>query len=65
MGADVGDHGALSQSDQGAVMRRLKAFLARLSGSLNKERSEREMAAEIESHLKLHIDDIYPGPIRK
>ncbi|HEY6345783.1 MAG TPA: ABC transporter permease [Bryobacteraceae bacterium] len=38
-------------------MRRLKGFLARLSGSLNRKRSEREMAAEIESHLELHIDD--------
>jgi predicted permease len=38
-------------------MRRLKAFLVRLSGSLNQKRSEREMAAELESHLELHIDD--------
>jgi predicted permease len=38
-------------------MRRLKVFLARLSGFLNQKRSEREMAAEIESHLELHIDD--------
>ena len=38
-------------------MRRLKAFLARLFGSLNRKRAEREMAAELESHLELHIDD--------
>jgi predicted permease len=38
-------------------MRRFRVFLTRLFGSLNQRRSEREMAAEIESHLELHIDD--------
>ena len=38
-------------------MRRLRGFLARLSGSLHRGRSERDLAEEIGSHLQMHIDD--------
>jgi macrolide transport system ATP-binding/permease protein len=38
-------------------MRRLRSFFLRLAGFFRKDRSEREMAAEIESHLRLHIED--------
>ena len=38
-------------------MRRLRAALARLVGVLTTGRRERDMAAELESHIALHIDD--------
>jgi MacB-like periplasmic core domain len=38
-------------------LRRLRVFLWRFSGLFRKERNDREFAAEIESHLQLHIED--------
>ncbi len=38
-------------------MRRLRALLIRLASSLRKNRHEREVAAELESHLQMHIED--------
>ncbi len=38
-------------------MRRLRVWFLRLAGLFNKERRERELAEEIESHLRLHIQD--------
>jgi macrolide transport system ATP-binding/permease protein len=38
-------------------MKRLRAWLLRLSGILSNPKREREFAAEIEAHLQLHIDD--------
>jgi predicted permease len=38
-------------------MRWLKAWLLRLGGVFGKERSERELGEEMESHLQMHIDD--------
>jgi putative ABC transport system permease protein len=38
-------------------MRRLRAWLLRLGGLFGKERCERELAAEMESHLHMHIED--------
>ena len=38
-------------------MRRVRAFLLRLGGLFRKERRDRELAEEIESHLQLHIED--------
>jgi len=38
-------------------MRRLRAWLLRLGGLFNKAQSERELAAELESHLQIHIAD--------
>jgi predicted permease len=38
-------------------MRSLRAWFARLGGLFNKELRERELSAEMESHLQLHIDD--------
>jgi predicted permease len=38
-------------------MRRLRAWALRLAGLLNKQRRERELAEELESHLQLHIED--------
>lgn len=38
-------------------MKRLRAWVFRLAGSFAKERCERELAQEIDSHLQMHIDD--------
>jgi predicted permease len=38
-------------------MRRLRGWFLRLSGLFYKERSDREFAQEMESHLQMHIDD--------
>jgi len=38
-------------------MRRLRALACRLPGLFRKDRHDRELAAEIDSHLQLHIDD--------
>ena len=38
-------------------MRRLREWILRLGGSFNKQRKDRELDAEIESHLQLHIED--------
>ena len=38
-------------------MRRVRAFFVRLAGFVNRNRRERELADELESHLQLHIDD--------
>ncbi len=38
-------------------MRRLRAWLIRLVGLFNKQRRERELAEELESHLQMHIED--------
>ena len=38
-------------------MRRLRVLVSRLAGLFSKDRRERELAEELESHLQLHIDD--------
>jgi len=38
-------------------MKWLRAWMLRLSGVFSKRRREREFAAELESHLEMHIDD--------
>ena len=38
-------------------MRRLRAWLMRLGGLFDKERRDRELAGELESHLQMHIED--------
>jgi predicted permease len=38
-------------------MRRLRALVARLAGLFRKDRRERELAAEMDSHLQMHIED--------
>lgn len=38
-------------------MRQLRAWFSRLGGLFGKERREREFSAEMESHLRLHIED--------
>ncbi len=38
-------------------MRALRAFFARLAGLFGKQRRDRELADELESHLQMHIDE--------
>src|SRR5687767_13133207 len=38
-------------------MRRLRGWIVRLGGLFNKQRKDRELDQEIESHLQLHIED--------
>src|SRR5262245_56118234 len=38
-------------------MRTVRAWLLRLVGVFVKSRSERDLSAELESHLQLHVDD--------
>ena len=38
-------------------MKRLRAWMFRLGGLFRTERQEQELAAEMESHLQMHIDD--------
>ena len=38
-------------------MRRLRAWFSRLGETFGRERRERELSAEMESHLQLHIED--------
>src|SRR6266568_2952537 len=38
-------------------MRRLRVWFLRLAGLFNKERRDRELAEELESHLQMHIED--------
>ena len=51
-------------------MRGIRAWLLRLGGLLSKKRDEADLAAELESHLELHIDDnlrmgMTPGDARR
>lgn len=39
------------------MFRRLRAWAARLGGLFNKERRDRELAEELEAHLRMHIED--------
>jgi len=38
-------------------MRRLREWIMRFGGLFNKQRKDRELDEEIESHLQLHIED--------
>ena len=38
-------------------MRRLRGWLVRLAGLFNKPRKDRELDAEIEGHLQMHVED--------
>src|SRR5467141_4264617 len=39
------------------IMRQLRAWLVRFGELFRKERGDRELAAEMESHLQMHIED--------
>ena len=38
-------------------MKRLRAWMFRLGGLFHRERQEQELAAEMESHLQMQIED--------
>ena len=38
-------------------MRRFRAWLVRLGGMFRKGRSDAELAAELESHVQMHIEE--------
>src|SRR5437867_1892455 len=57
MGTNDRDPRALPVSKGGIFMRGLRAWFLRLVGLFNKERRDRELAQEIESHLQMHIED--------
>ena len=38
-------------------MRRLRGWIVRFGGLFNKQRKDRELEEEIESHLQMHIED--------
>ena len=42
---------------RGTIMRQLRAWFVRLGGFFLRNRSERELVAEMESHLQMHIED--------
>src|SRR2546421_8167786 len=39
------------------IMRQLRAWLVRFGELFRKERGDRDLAAEMESHLQMHIED--------
>ena len=57
MGADHGNPGAVSGPRKGIRVRRLRALFFRLAGLFRKDLRDRDLAAEMDSHLQLHIDD--------
>ena len=38
-------------------MRRLRGWIVRLGGLFNKQRKDRELEEEIESHVQMHVED--------
>src|SRR5437773_5352349 len=57
MGADHGNPRAVSGSWKGIRMRQLRALFFRLAPLFRKAQRDRDIAAEMESHLQLHIED--------
>src|SRR5437867_9103752 len=57
MGADHGNPGALPVSWKGIRMRQLRAFFFRLAGLFRKDRRDRDLSAEMETHLTMHLED--------
>src|SRR5207253_7162448 len=57
MGADHGNSRAVSGYWKGIRMRQLRALFFRLAALFRKAQRDRDLAAEMESHLQLHIED--------
>jgi putative ABC transport system permease protein len=57
MGAGDRDRGSLSGARGEVVMSSLRAWCLRFTGLLGKERKDREIAEELDSHLQFHIED--------
>src|SRR6185369_7476312 len=57
LGGDYRDPVLLSLADWRPGMKRLRAWATRLAGLLFTRKREQDHAEEIESHLRMHIDD--------
>jgi predicted permease len=57
MGADRGNSGEILVASGRAILKALRVFLARFAGLFQKGRRDRELAAEMDSHLEMHIED--------
>src|SRR5205809_3651705 len=57
MGADDGHSGEVPEPEGGVGMRRLRGWTVRLGGLFNKQRKDRELEEEIESHVQMHVED--------
>src|SRR5205823_12554481 len=57
VGADHGDSSALPGPRKGIRMSPVRSWVLRLGELFRKERREKDLAAEIESHLQMHIED--------
>src|SRR5487761_695151 len=57
VGANCGDRCAVFIAGRGAHMRALRAWLSRFGGLFGRQRRDRELADEMESHLQMHIED--------
>src|ERR1700760_879699 len=59
MGTDDRHPGAILFSGQGVLMslNQLRGWLVRLTGFFNRNKGERELQEELDSHLQMHIDD--------
>ena len=57
VGTDDRDSGALSVSNGGVVMRRLRALWVQVEELLSGSRENDEFDAELESHIAMHIED--------
>src|SRR5919112_6245803 len=57
MATDDGDSGAVPGAAGGVMMRRLRAWAWRVAGLFNGAHSDRDIADEIEAHLRMHADD--------
>src|SRR5436309_14619900 len=57
MGGDHRDPGALPRSRNGGIVRAFRVQHRRCAGMFQKDRREREMALEMESHLEMQIEE--------
>jgi predicted permease len=57
MGTNHRDHRALPDAGGEALVSSLRAWRLRFTGLFDKERKDRELAEELETHLQLHIED--------
>src|SRR6266550_1715097 len=57
VGANHGNSGAVPVSRKGICMRKFRALLLRLGGLFRRSRRDEELAAEMESHLQMHVED--------
>src|SRR5260370_27426903 len=57
MGTDDCDRGQLPESKGGLGMRRLRGWIVSVGGLFNRQRKNRDLEDEIESHIQMSIED--------